>query len=76
MVPSERTVTVAVGHGKLAARNIDGWLRGTRYQARPDPPMVDFAMLHLPMFSDADPGAQRDSRRPTAPTASPRSSPA
>ncbi|HEX9071566.1 MAG TPA: NAD(P)-binding protein, partial [Pseudolabrys sp.] len=27
MVPSERTVTVAVGHGKKAARHIDAWLR-------------------------------------------------
>ena len=34
MVPSERTVTVAVGHGKKAARNIDAWLRGTTYAAR------------------------------------------
>jgi len=32
MVPSERTVTVAVGHGKKAARHIDAWLRGTRYE--------------------------------------------
>ncbi len=30
MVPSERTVTVAVGHGKKAARHIDAWLRGAR----------------------------------------------
>ena len=30
MVPAERTVTVAVGHGKKAARNIDHWLRGMR----------------------------------------------
>ena len=29
MVPAERTVTVGVGHGKKAARNIDPWLRGT-----------------------------------------------
>ena len=29
MVPAERTVTVGVGHGKKAARNIDTWLRGT-----------------------------------------------
>ena len=29
MVPSERTVTVGVGHGKKAARQIDAWLRGT-----------------------------------------------
>ena len=31
MVPSERTVTVAVGHGKKAARNIDAWLGGKQY---------------------------------------------
>ncbi len=30
MVPAERTVTVGVGHGKKAARNIDGWLREPR----------------------------------------------
>ena len=34
MVPSERTVTVGVGHGKKAARHIDAWLRG----AAPEPP--------------------------------------
>src|SRR6185503_4144099 len=28
MVPSERTVTVGIGHGKKAARYIDAWLRG------------------------------------------------
>ena len=26
MVPSERTVTIATGHGKKAARNINAWL--------------------------------------------------
>ncbi|HYL90594.1 MAG TPA: NAD(P)-binding protein [Burkholderiales bacterium] len=31
MVPSERTVTVAVGHGKKAAHHIDAWLRGSKY---------------------------------------------
>lgn len=35
MVPSERTVTVAVGHGKQAARNIDGWLRGIPFEHAP-----------------------------------------
>ena len=33
MVPAERTVTVGVGHGKQAARNIDAWLRGRRVRA-------------------------------------------
>ncbi|HQT79129.1 MAG TPA: NAD(P)-binding protein [Rhodopila sp.] len=59
MVPSERTVTVAVGHGKLAARHIDAWLRGAVYSPSPAPPVVDYAMLHLPVFSDADPTPQR-----------------
>lgn len=31
MVPAERNVTVAVGHGKKAARHIDAWLRGAQY---------------------------------------------
>ena len=35
MVPAERSVTVAIGHGKKAARHIDGWLRGTEYQPPP-----------------------------------------
>lgn len=31
MVPSERTVTIATGHGKKAARHTDAWLRGRHY---------------------------------------------
>ena len=31
MVPAERTVTVGVGHGKQAARNIDAWLRRAEF---------------------------------------------
>ncbi len=38
MVPSERTVTVAVGHGKKAARHIDGWLRGAGVRAPAEAP--------------------------------------
>lgn len=53
MVPSERTVTAAVGHGKKAARHIDAWLRGTEYQPPAKHPVVTFEMLHLPIYSDA-----------------------
>jgi NADPH-dependent glutamate synthase beta subunit-like oxidoreductase len=53
MVPSERSVTVAVGHGKLAARCIDAWLRGTIYQKPPKHPPVSFEMLDLPVFLEA-----------------------
>ena len=75
MVPGERTVTVAVGHGKHAARNIDAWLRGTHYVKPPKAPLVDFAMLHLPVFSDADTTAQRELPHAARTKDSPRSSP-
>lgn len=47
MVPSERTVTVAVGHGKKAARHIDGFLRDTPYRAAEKHPLVGFDRLHV-----------------------------
>jgi formate dehydrogenase (NADP+) beta subunit len=59
MVPAERTVTVAVGHGKKAARCIDAWLRGTTYDKPATSPIVGFDMLNLPVFSDVDPAVQR-----------------
>jgi len=46
MVPSERTVTVAVGHGKKAARHIDAYLRGTVFSPEAKPPIVGFERLH------------------------------
>jgi len=53
MVPSERTVTVGVGHGKKAAHNIDAWLRSAAAvsPAKHDP--ATFDELHLWYFSDA-----------------------
>ena len=53
MVPSERTVTVGIGHGKKAARNIDAWLRGTEYQPAPKHELATYNMLHPWYFSDA-----------------------
>ncbi len=47
MVPSERTVTIATGHGKKAARHIDAWLQGKEYTRQSQHPRVDFAALHL-----------------------------
>ncbi len=58
MVPAERTVTVAVGHGKKAARCIDAWLHGGIYGKPPSNALVSFDMLHLPVFSDVDPAVQ------------------
>ena len=60
MVPSERTVTIAVGHGKKAAQHIDAWLRGATYDKKDKHPTVDFAMLNLPIYTDAAPSMQRE----------------
>jgi len=53
MVPSERTVTVGVGHGKKAARHIDAWLRGTPSISGPKHPEATFDLLNLWFFGDA-----------------------
>ncbi len=53
MVPSERTVTVGVGHGKKAARHIDAWLRDVAAPSAPKHPVADFDGLHLWFFGDA-----------------------
>ena len=53
MVPSERTVTIAVGHGKKAARNIDAYLRGETYAKPPKKAIATFEKLHLWFYTDA-----------------------
>ena len=53
MVPSERTVTVGVGHGKKAARHIDAWLRSEAVTSAPKHDQASFGMLHLWYFGDA-----------------------
>ncbi|MBJ7338142.1 NAD(P)-binding protein [Mycolicibacterium sp.] len=52
MVPSERTVTVGVGHGKKAARHIDSWLRHATASSPAKHPPVSFDALHLWYFGD------------------------
>ncbi|MFQ5469359.1 MAG: NAD(P)-binding protein [Gammaproteobacteria bacterium] len=47
MVPSERSVTIAVGHGKKAARNIDAWLRGKTYIPPEKHPIIEHDKLHV-----------------------------
>ena len=53
MVPAERTVTVAIGHGKKAARHIDAWLRGARYAPPPKHEPATFERLNTWYYSDA-----------------------
>ncbi len=54
MVPAERTVTVAVGHGKKAARNIDAYLRRFRYKPPPKHEVAEFENLNSWYYTDAD----------------------
>ena len=53
MVPSERTVTVAIGHGKKAARNIDAWLRGKTHDPAAKHPLATFDGLNPWYYADA-----------------------
>jgi NADPH-dependent glutamate synthase beta subunit-like oxidoreductase len=53
MVPAERTVTVAVGHGKKAARHIDAWLRGTEYRRPPRNELAAVDALNTWYYADA-----------------------
>jgi len=53
MAPSERTVTIAVGHGKKAARNIDRWLRDQPHEVSKPKTIAHMDQLRLWFFSDA-----------------------
>ncbi len=53
MVPAERTVTVAVGHGKKAARYIDAFLHGATYAPAPKHELAKFDLLNAWYYADA-----------------------
>ena len=53
MVPAERTVTVAIGHGKKAARYIDAWLRGGQFSRPPRHQLAAFDGLNTWYYDDA-----------------------
>jgi formate dehydrogenase (NADP+) beta subunit len=60
--PSERSVAIAIGHGKRAARAIDRWLRGEAAPKKIQREIVTFDMLHLPIYSSVP--VQRESTVP------------
>jgi NADPH-dependent glutamate synthase beta subunit-like oxidoreductase len=53
MIPAERTVTIAIGHGKKAARGIDSWLRGTAPAAPETHALATENRLNTWYYSDA-----------------------
>jgi len=53
MVPAERSVTTAVGHGKKAAQCVDAFFRGEIYQPNPKHDSATFSKLNTWYYSDA-----------------------
>jgi NADPH-dependent glutamate synthase beta subunit-like oxidoreductase len=53
MIPDERSVTIAIGHGKKAARNIDAFLRGETFVHPPTPQIATFDTLNTWYYADA-----------------------
>ncbi|MFA6313968.1 MAG: NAD(P)-binding protein [Sterolibacterium sp.] len=53
MAGNERTITVAVGHGKKAAKAMDAWLRGEKFAPPPKPELATFERLNTWYYSDA-----------------------
>ena len=59
MVPSDRSVTIAVGHGKHAARHIDAYLNGTEYRRMARHPIIGHEKLHI-WYRTAAPQVEQD----------------
>jgi NADPH-dependent glutamate synthase beta subunit-like oxidoreductase len=53
MVPAQRTVTVAIGHGKRAAQSIDAWLRASDAVPDAEPEPAPFEALNTWYYADA-----------------------
>ena len=51
-VPSDRTVTIGVGHGKTAARQIDAWLNRADGSRAPKHPVVTFDKMNPWYFGE------------------------
>jgi NADPH-dependent glutamate synthase beta subunit-like oxidoreductase len=58
MVPAERTATVAIGHGKKAARNIDAFLQGIPYEKERPVGVATLDKMHLWFYSETTPRTQ------------------
>jgi NADPH-dependent glutamate synthase beta subunit-like oxidoreductase len=53
MIPAQRTATVAIGHGKKAARSIDAWLRGSSPPVSAPREVAGYDGLNTWYYSDA-----------------------
>ena len=51
--PGDRSVTVAIAHGRRAAAGIDAWLKGETVEAPPPPVLAPYDALNTWYFEDA-----------------------
>ena len=58
MVPDDRSITIAVGHGKKAARYINAYLLQSSYVPADKHPLVEYEKLQLWYKTDADQSVQ------------------
>lgn len=52
VIAADRSVTIATGHGRRAAQQIDAWLRGVAFEAPAAAPVVGHESLHLWYHTD------------------------
>jgi hypothetical protein len=72
MVPATRLVTVGIGDGKAAARNIDAWLRRAPVPTQPQYEPAEHDTLHTWYYSEAPHAVRPRLRPPGAPPISPK----
>ncbi len=53
MSPGERSATVAIGHGRMAAAGIDAWLAGSTVTPPAEPELTPYDALNTWYFEDA-----------------------
>jgi Pyruvate/2-oxoacid:ferredoxin oxidoreductase delta subunit len=53
IVPAERTVTMAIGHGRTAAGHVDAWLRGEHLQPPAPVELAGYDALNTWYYADA-----------------------
>jgi NADPH-dependent glutamate synthase beta subunit-like oxidoreductase len=58
MVPDQKTVTIAVGHGKKAARNIDAYLHGETYVKSPRHSVARRDLIKFAKYPKTEPSTQ------------------
>jgi len=69
-ISSDRSVTIAVGHGRKAAQQIDAYLRNTSHLKSPKKELAPCDLLHLDHYNEATKAATKAVKQPILPASS------